>query len=172
MKVLLDPAARQASVLPDEFIERHDLAGKTVIDVPDDFVWSGKTVDWPTLTIVVDIEGARAARWAEVKAKREAVQNGGCDTPAGRVQSDPDSRGLINGAVTMAMIDPDFLLDFTLANNATVALDGPAMIAVGQAVGSFVATAHAVAVTKRAAIDAATTLAAVAEVDLEAGWPE
>ena len=176
MKVILDPATQQASLVPDAAAEQYDLAGKTVVNVPDNFRWTTNIVDWDTLAIVADIEGARAAKWEAVKALRATVQQGGCQTPSGPAQTDLESRGLINGAVTLAMLSlqsgQPFALEFTLADNSSLTLDASAMIALGQAVGLFVAAAHAHSVTLRALIDSAPTIAAVDAIDISVGWPE
>lgn len=176
MKAILDPIARQASVVPDAALEGHDLADMTVLDLPGDFSWVGKTVDWDTLAIVADIEGARAAKWEAVKALRATVQQGGCQTPFGPAQTDLESRGLINGAVTLAMLSlqagQPFALEFTLADNSSLMLDASSMIGLGQAVGLFVAAAHAYSVTLRALIDSAPTIAALDAIEISVGWPE
>jgi len=126
--------------------------------------------------VAVDMDAARAAKWGTVKVKRDAVQTGGCLTPSGRVQTDLESRGLINGAVTMALIaqssSQPYSIAFTLADNSTVTLDAAAMIALGVAVGAFIAAAHAHSVALRSAIDAATTSSELDAINIEEGWPE
>ncbi|RYY55498.1 MAG: DUF4376 domain-containing protein, partial [Comamonadaceae bacterium] len=57
-----------------------------------------------------------------------------------------------------------FAQDWTLANNDSVLLDADGMVAVGVALGQHVAAAHAHAKALRAAINSATTTAAVAEI--------
>ena len=131
--------------------------------------------DFDAGEIVFDLTALRAARWEEVKAKRQMVQFGGCMTPSGRVQTDADSQRLINGAVTLAMLSlqaqAPFALSFTLADNSTVILSAAQMIAMGQAVGVFIGLAHAQSLALRAALEAATSRAEVEAVDVNAGWP-
>lgn len=117
----------------------------------------------------------RAIKWEAVKAKRTEVQTGGCNTPSGRAQTDLESLGLINGAVTMAILSlqasAPYSIEFTLADNTSIALDAAGMIALGQAVGIFIAVSHARSVALRAAIDAAADPAALDAIDIESGWP-
>lgn len=175
MKVILDPGKQEASAVPYFALDRYDLVGKTVLDVPEDFRWTTNTVDWDTLTIVTDMTRVRAARWAEVKAKREVVQSGGCDTPAGRVQTDAGSRAFINGLVLSALaaeqVGAPFSDDFTLSNDLTVEVSGPQAIALGQAVGAFISAAHAHSLRLRAAIEGANTPEEIAAIDIDNDWP-
>jgi hypothetical protein len=123
-----------------------------------------------------DIASARAARWDAVKAKRFAVEDGGCPTPHGSMDSDPESRLKLTGAVTMAVLAAQagapFSVDWTMRDNSTVAHDGPAIIAAGMAMGNHVATAHAVATALRGQIEACDSFAALDAIDIEAApWP-
>lgn len=124
---------------------------------------------------VQDLDPARHRAWAAVKAARDHAEWGGCDTPLGRVDTDPDSQRKISGAVQMAMIaaaaGEAFALDWTMGNNLAVSHDAAAMIALGIAVGQHVAVCHAVATGKRAAIAAANDAEAIEAVDIETGWP-
>ena len=47
---------------------------------------------------------ARAIAWERARRYRDSVAEGGCDTPRGRVDTDPDSQRKINGAVTGALV--------------------------------------------------------------------
>lgn len=122
------------------------------------------------------IEEARALKWAAVKLLREAHETGGVTVPdVGTFQSDEVSRGYVNGAVQMATIATSesvpFAINWTLADNTIVALDGPGMIAVGLAVGGHVADCHTRAQDLRALIEAAEDHDALDAIDIGAGWP-
>jgi hypothetical protein len=117
----------------------------------------------------------RALKWEAAKARRDAAQVVGCATPAGVVQTDGESRVLINGAVTMALVAQatatPYAITFTLKDNSSVDLDAAAMIALGVAVGTYIGACHDHSLALRAAIDAAPDAAALAAIDVDAGWP-
>lgn len=79
----------------------------------------------------------------------------------------------INGAVTMAMLaqanSQSYSIDWTLADNTTIALDADGMIGLGVAVGTHVDAMYQAA---RAHKDAIKSLdeAALASYDITAGW--
>lgn len=73
LHVILDPSARIAQLVDTTTLAGHDLTGKTVLDVADDFSWDGKTPDWSTLTIIDDLVGIRARRCDEVDTKYAEV---------------------------------------------------------------------------------------------------
>lgn len=130
---------------------------------------------WTGTVWVPDLDALRAARWVRVKAARDAAEWGGCATALGRVDTDRDSQRKISGSVQMAQIalgaGEPFSVDWTMLDNSVATHDGPAMIAMGIAVGRHVATCHEVAVGKRAAIEAGDDVAAIEAVEIEAGWP-
>jgi len=122
------------------------------------------------------IDEAKATLWNAAKSHREQRENGGVTIPGvGTVQSDAISRGYINGAVLMAQIaltqSQPYAINWTLADNSVVTLDALGMIAVGVAAGQHVAACHAAAQAIRASIDAAEDHAALAVIDVEAGYP-
>ena len=125
---------------------------------------------------VADLFVLKADKWAEVLAARTVAENSGCMTPLGRVDTTPESRDKISGAVQMAMIaqmnGAPFSIDWTMEDNSTVTHDAPAMISLGMAVGTHIDACHGVGRLKRAAIDAAATKLLVEAVDPLIGWPE
>jgi hypothetical protein len=94
-----------------------------VVALPEDY-WT-RLYRWDAEggAFVPDIEGSRAALWEAVKAKRFAVELGGCETPLGRMDSDEVSQQKLIGAVTMAMLAAQggspFSVDWTMADNST-----------------------------------------------------
>jgi hypothetical protein len=175
--VILDPIAQEASLIPLELLAGHDLTGKTVIDVADDYTLAGKIVDWDAMTVSEDIVGARAAKWAEVVAKRKSMRAQGFAVNGydGRFQSD-DEEGLINlicatlAALIAVVTAQPFSVNWTLSNNITVTLSKTQIVSVFIAgVTAFMAI-QTRARQLRAEIDAATTLAGVAAIDPESGW--
>ena len=110
-----------------------------------------------------------------VKAQRQRAETGGCETGLGLIDTDTDSQIKLNGAATMAIIAKvagrAFLIDWTLADNSTVTLDADAMIALASAAGGHVSACHEHARGLKAAIERAADQKELAQIDIEAGWP-
>ena len=121
------------------------------------------------VTAIAAVDGLFAAKC--ITKSPSAV----CNVPAGLVQCDLQSRANITGAVVMAMLAAQgtqpFAVQWTMADNTSAALDGPGMITMGLAVGKYVTLAQYNGQALKKAINAATTPAAVAAVDITAGWP-
>lgn len=121
------------------------------------------------------IDEAKMDRWAEARAYRERRINSSCVTPLGRVDTDSESRNKIIGAVQMAILarsmNKPFAIDWTMASNMVVEHDANAMIAMGLAVGEYVAACQNAATAIRNEINAAGSGVEVADIDIEAGYP-
>ena len=150
-------------------LQGHDLRGKTTrADVPDDWpalhCWDVATQSW-----LENVSGERSRLIALMQAKRDALQAGGCPTPpglvtpAGVVQTDPTSLNNIdrysNLALAAKVTSKPFSLSLTLADNRQVTVDADGMLAIGEATAAMFAAAHALFVTIRTQLNAATTLA-------------
>lgn len=122
--------------------------------------------DWNTLPPSKTLEEARAEKWAEMKRRRSELEFGGFAWEGVVFDSDAISVQKISSAVQLAvlaqMAGQPFDIDFTVADNSVVTLDASQMIAVGLALGTHVQAVYARGRVKRAAIEAAPT---VAEVD-------
>ena len=109
-----------------------------------------------------NLQALKEAKWADMKAAREAAFDAPLVTPYGTFDSDEKARTNITDAVlmlqTLAGMGSPTTIDFTLANNTTVTLTTAQMVTVGLLLGQKVQTAHATSRAKRAAIDAATNL--------------
>jgi len=141
-------------------------------DVAPGWTYDGEAFAAP----VVPLDDLKAALWTEAKALRDAAIDAGVDVAGiGRFDSDPASRGNINGAVTMALVAAStgqpFEISWRLADNSVTTLSGAQMIAVGVAVGQHVAACHAAAQAIGIAIQAAADRSALATIDIGAGWP-
>lgn len=120
-----------------------------------------------------DLENARARKWTEIKAERDALESGGFDLAGvGRFDSDAESRARIVGAAMAAKIARDagqaYAIRWTLADNTTVELDADGVIDVG-----FALLAHTDGIHQRsrafyAAIQAAETTDAVEAIRWDA----
>lgn len=111
------------------------------------------------------IAEVRLTKWAEMKLAREAAITEPLTTPYGVFDADRLSQTNITNAILLlqnlaALGTPD-TVDFTLANNSTVTLTTAQMVQVGVCLGAQSQAAYAMGVLKRAAIEAATTIAAV-----------
>lgn len=97
----------------------------------------GALIDDPTT-----LEAARDRAWTRIKYQREAVEQAGCETLYGNVDTTGISLTKLNGAIAAASIVPDFTIDWTMADNTAVTLDAAALQAVGLAVFAFVDAVH------------------------------
>ncbi|PZP90373.1 MAG: hypothetical protein DI587_38855 [Variovorax paradoxus] len=116
---------------------------------------------------------AQAAKWAEIKAEREARTFGGFEWSGHTFDSDAVSAQKIAGAAQLAQLaistGSPFTRVWTLADNTTVSLNAQEMIGVMLAMGEHVGTVHDTGTALRAEIYAAdATEASVAAV----AWPE
>lgn len=110
-------------------------------------------------------------KWEEIKTARDTAEYGGFVCNEKRYDSDSISQQRIIGSVSMAMLAAQgaqpFSIDWTLSDNTVATLDGAGMIAVGEALGTHVATQHATARTLRTQIELALERGEVAEIV----WP-
>lgn len=120
----------------------------------------------------------RARRWRQAKDYRDTRARGGCMTPEGPVQTDDASRLKINGAFVAAAAaqaaGQPFSIDWTMADNSVVAHGAGEFVALGMAVVMFMDACQKAAETIRDAIfdEANATAAAIAAIDIEAGYPQ
>lgn len=117
---------------------------------------------------------AQAELRRQVKAKRNALQEGGCGTPSGRIDTDANSLTNLNGAVVQAMLQQAaFSVSWRMADNVIVTgIDAQEMIAIGLAVATHRAACQARKNELDAEIDAATTIAELHAIGISDGWPE
>lgn len=131
------------------------------------------TIVWEQVPEPVDDVRSRLRK--RVNAKRDSLQDGTVSTPFGRFDCNERSRGFLHGGVTEALIrqaaGDTTPLTFTNADNTDVSLTPAQMIGVGRLVLGYVSAVHFHARTLKAAIEAATDVAALAKIKVEAGWP-
>jgi hypothetical protein len=141
--------------------------------LPEDFDEFTSVADPSTQSFVVDLSRAKAELWAKAKQKREQVRYGGCTTPLGRIDTDPESQRKINGAVTMAIIAADqFQVHWTMQDNTVMPHNAQDMITAGMLAGRHDSTCHAIGQWLRGAIFAATTCEQLDAIDINAApWP-
>lgn len=76
------------------------------------------------------------------------------------------------GAQAALAANEDFTVDWTCADNSVLTLDARTMMAMPLALSQYSATLHAHARSLKAAVEVATDKAALAAIDIQAGWPE
>lgn len=128
--------------------------------------WTAEAHAWE-----LDLDRARAAKWAEVKSQRDAREFGLFSWDGHVFDGDQQSQSRINqaalGAYAALTADQPWSIEWTLADNASITLTAADMVAVAQALGANINAAHADARLMRAAIESATTVAQLEAVD----WP-
>jgi uncharacterized protein YaiE (UPF0345 family) len=141
-------------------------------DAPED--WASPYEGWDKIGDGLPIADLQAEAWGRVKAIRGARLQL-AETTFGTAQADLESMVKINGLVSMAMLAEQsssaFAETFTMADNSEVELDAGQMLSFGVQVGQHIAAVHARGRDLRAAIDAASSAADLAGIDLEVGWP-
>lgn len=147
----------------------------------------------PGVLAHLDAEAFAAARAAELDARKRQAQrrrravrqraiDGGFVVGGARVQSDLESRLLLQGAVALAQAaiaagtEADYAASlgegWRDADDGIVATDAAGMLALGQALAAHIAACDAASQATKAAIVAAEDFAALAAVDLAAGYPD
>ena len=104
------------------------------------------------------LQDFKVARWVEVRRERDVAEFGGFSWDGSRFDSDALSQQRITAAVTLAMMNSAFSIDWTLADNTVRTLTAADMIAVGVALGQHVNSCHERARVLRGEIDGAETV--------------
>lgn len=120
---------------------------------------------WATL------EEAKAARLAELAAYRWQIECGGIVRNGAAIATDDRSQAKISGALQLVQDDPQVVIDWK-ADNGWVQLDATAVTYIAREIGLHVQAAFSREKALAAAINACTTVAEVAAVDITTGWPE
>jgi hypothetical protein len=141
--------------------------GVVVADpAPDD--WGLVPYRYEGGALVQVLASVRARQRSVINAGRDAAQDGGADTPFGRMDSNSRSREFLNGAAQLALMAKlagnPFSVDWTLADNSTVTLDADQMIAAAAAVAAHVDAMQQRGRALKSRIDDAGTLAEIEAV--------
>jgi hypothetical protein len=107
------------------------------------------------------LQTIKEAQWLEIKTARELTVNSGFLWDDSKFDSDQVSQARIQGAVSLANMNPAFSITWTLFDNTFRTLSASEMVAVGVALGVHVQTQFDKARALRDQIDAATTREAV-----------
>lgn len=111
--------------------------------------------DYKSKQWVFSLDHARALKWDEVKAARTADEFGQFAWGGYVFQCDEVSQRRIQGAVQLASINPDFYIDWTLADNSVVNLGAQNMVDVGVTLAAHVNRCHEQSRALRVLIEAA-----------------
>lgn len=134
-------------------------------NLPQGFIWK-----MPERTAVDtrSLESAKAQAWTKIKASRTGAEGVAFICNGHTYDANVEK---ISGAVQLALLSnlggQPFSIDWTLADNSVITLDGPGMTAVGVALGQHINTVYDTARDLRTQVDLAPT---VTQVDL-IKWP-
>lgn len=146
-----------------EFLYRYVDGAVVLTDIPRRATFKGQEWD-PALGNWVDartLQDHKDLKWIEIKNVRDAVEFGQMVYGGNTYDIDDLSQRRIQGAVQLAGLDGALTMDWTLADNSSVTLTAADIIGLGVALGVHVNAAHVQARTRRASIEAATTVAEV-----------
>ena len=147
-------------------------------DIHNQYVLDGEIVDKPPQPSAIhyfdysskswvdprSLEDHKTAQWTLIKAARSEAEFGGFTWDGSMFDSDQVSQARIQGAVLLATSNPDFVVDWTLADNTVRSLTADDLIALSQALGEHISLQHTRARNARALLDQATTFSEVQAV--------
>ncbi len=110
------------------------------------------------------LEEHKTAQWALIKATRNEAEFGGFTWDGSIFDSDQVSQARIQGAVLLATGNPNFVVDWTLADNTVRSLTADDLTVLSLALGEHISLQHTRARNARALLDQATTLSEVQAV--------
>ena len=166
MIAIYNPAIPEIQIVPS--INGYDLAVWQVVadPVPADFEQMPYVVVAGAL--VADLAAIRDKQRKTITAGRDAAISAGALTPFGIFDTGLDSRGKINGAVTMALLQAvagaPYEVSWTLADDSAVTLTGAQMMQAGGAVALHVDAMHQRSRVLKGRIEAAATVAEILAV--------
>lgn len=127
-----------------------------------DHIWNPIDLQW--YLPAVELDALKLNQWQAIKKARALAEHGGFVWDGSRFDSDFVSQQRINGAVTLAQINPSFLTTWVLQDNSTRNLDAQDMQQVGLALGVHVQQQFARAQSLRGVLDAAVSAQEVVTV--------
>lgn len=132
----------------------------TATTVPD--FYTSKVVKGKLVEIVTQeyIDARKSRLKNDITAARDAKLAAGYASPYGNLQADISSRTNIQAAAMRAQANLlNYSVDWRMADNTTVKLDGPKMVAVGTGLGAFVSSVYERSFVLKTQLAALTTLA-------------
>ena len=119
----------------------------------------------------IPLSECKATKLDAIRALRWDKQNGGTTVNGITIRTDADSQRMIAGAIDLFDKNPSLTaIDFEAQPNEWATLDAAAMTAIGVAVGMHIQACFSNAKALSQAVEAAGSYAALAAIDIEAGW--
>lgn len=118
---------------------------------------NGHIFNYVTGVWELDLDLAKNAKWSEIKYQRERAEFGTFVWNDFTFDCNEVSQRRIQGAVQLAALDTNVVMDWTLSDNSSQTFNATELQQIGQALGAHVNACHVKARGLRAAIDAATT---------------
>lgn len=125
--------------------------------------------------MAANLQDQRAVMLAAINRERDQREEAGFPYRGQLLDSTPRSVQRLTAAAlaaqtALAMGQP-FAVDWTCADNSTLPLDAAGVIGMPVALAQHAAALHGHARNLKAAVEAAMDAIALAEIDLQAGWP-
>lgn len=134
------------------------------------WTWDGESFTAP----VVPIGELLDRRLAELADLRWRKETGGIVVGGMPIKTDRESQGLLTGAYIMASANPAFSINWKVANGVFVPIDAATIVMAGDAVTGHVQACfdrEEELTTLLISAFAADDAAALAAIDITAGWP-
>lgn len=147
-------------------------------DIHNQYVLDGEIVDKPPQPSAIhyfdystkswvdprSLDDHKTAQWALIKAARDKAEFGGFTWDGSIFDSDQVSQARIQSAVLLATGNPNFVVDWTLADNTVRSLTADDMIVLSLTLGEHVSLQHSRARSARALLDQATSISEVQSI--------
>mgnify|MGYP000406084774 CR=1 FL=1 len=122
--------------------------------------------------VPIDIERARARLKASVRRRRKAVESSGTVAAGMTIRTDSDSRARLFDLVTAVTADDQAgPFDFEVLPDRWETVDRQSVLAIGKAVNDHIQAAFSRQRELEREIERAEDLYALADVDINQGWP-
>jgi len=125
----------------------------------------------PTPLPTPTLAEAKAAKLAALADRRWRAEIAGVVVGGLSIPSDAATQSKLTAAVVACVLDNNYAVNWKLADGTFQLLDHAMLIAVAQAVRAHVQSCFDREATLAATISAAADAAALAAIDIEAGWP-
>lgn len=117
------------------------------------------------------LDNAAEDKWTEVKAKRDSVEYGGCETALGDVQTDAESQQRITSTAVFAMLGTTtWQTGWTMSDNTVVLHNKDEFLLLAATVGTHIADAHSRSQSLRELVYSQTAVEDIEALDIEALW--
>lgn len=153
----VEPVVESAAISSFLYKCEDGVATETAVptDPPADYSeWDAELGNWVDGR---DFAGHKQAKWEEIKLNRDAEEFGTFVWNNYTFDCDEVSQRRIQGAVQLAALDTNTVMDWTLADNTVQTFNATELQQIGQALGAHVNACHVKARGLRDQINAAET---------------